>query len=152
MKTLVSLRYCKLLVSILIVCFLGAFSSPAFAEGTLTVISPPSGTIVNPGDTISVAVQVNTPTDFTEIMLQSELFGALGLSAAQPSAALTQFVVHIPLHQPRRNLYISAIAKSVSSGLLVNSPAGWVVDVEDGVASPVRGIVVEPEDLWLRIG
>lgn len=57
------------------------------AEGALLITAPPNNTVVHPGDTVQITVQVTTPSDFVRIGLAGEIFGTLGLGPPIPAAS-----------------------------------------------------------------
>ena len=110
---------------------LGISVFSTLADTDLQIISPPSGTVVAPGQIVDVTVQVNDPARFTKILLAPA-------QLAVESASEVHFSVTLDDDIPAGPLTLVALATASDTGTLLESSSLWHLVVQRPTASLYR--------------
>lgn len=108
----------------------------------LQITAPPSGTVVAPGDTVNVTVQVNDPSQYSSILL-------MPARLEKNSASVVHFSLSLEAELPAGPLPLIAVARPINGGPLVESVLNWHLSVKrpsgssDIVAIDINTHIVE---------
>jgi IPT/TIG domain/Bacterial Ig-like domain (group 2) len=114
------LSFARLLVVALIPTSICAFPQ---SQPTLQITSPSGGTVVNPGQTLTVSVTSPTPAAFTEVDLYGDKLGFVGTFSSLPG----QVSVTIPSSQIDCGSYFLTVSGTPTSG---QGPVSAIVELD----------------------
>jgi hypothetical protein len=101
----------------LIACY--ALTGVLAAQPSLRIISPADGTLVHPGESLTVTVAVSPPDAFPAILVTGP--DPIGYGHLVPGAPPYRFMIQIPEHTPPKKYYLSALGSMKDHAELVSS-------------------------------
>lgn len=96
-----------------------AFTGFLAAQPTLRISSPADGTLVHPGELLTVTVAASPPGAFSAILVTGP--DPIGYGQEVPGASPYRFTIQIPEHIPPKKYYLSALGSMKGHAELVSS-------------------------------